>query len=761
MNQTLHISGREKLFLIALFLFAFFLRLIYLLQVKSNPFFYNLSLDPLFHDLWAKSIASGDWVGQGVFFRAPFYPYFLGIIYKILGHDLFSARLIQHLIGSFSVILIYLLARKLFDRRMAVISGLLAATYWILIYFEGELLLDFLLVFFGTLLLLLLYRAAEKPVFRNWFLAGVVLGFFAITRPNILAFAPFILLWLLIYFRKNKSWLVCIMYWLYVGIGAALIIFPVTLRNYLVGQDLVLVASQGGINFFIGNNPYSDGTSAVVPGLGDDWDYADAVVLAEQELGHKLKPSQASNYFYRRGWDFILKQPEKSLPLLWKKFYLFWNKFEVSNNQNTYFFQRYSWLLRILPIGFWIVGPLSILGMVLAFRNFKKYSLLIFFVFSYLLTVVFFFVADRFRLPVIPVLIIFASLALVVLWDRFRIRAYQNLILPISVLILTFWFCNSNFYNLSSRNFAQSYFSLGNIYLKQNRPEKATAYYDSALAFNPNLPRARLNLGIIQLRQGNLDSAGAEFTRALFLNPYEEKAYNNLSTIYRLKKEHAKAVQFAKAAVQLRPNYGTAYSNLSLAYQALNLGDSALQVLKQGLKILPDDQQLHYYLGEIYFGQQNYDLAEKEFRTALTTSGRVDIQTYDLSGFGQTQSQTQARLKAQAAYYLGLIGVERKDLSQAKAYFQQALRFKPDLTAAWANLGKISELEGDFSQAIDSYTRALAYDPNSALSYYNRALNYLKLGRIDSARLDLKKCLQIDPHFKSALQLLKTLPRIK
>jgi len=759
MNQTLPISGREKLFLVGLFLFSFILRLIYLLQVKSNPFFYNLSLDPLFHDLWAQAIANGDWIGQGVFFRAPFCPYFLGIIYKIFGHDLFLTRLIQHLIGSFSVILIYLLARKLFDRRVAVIAGLLAATYWILIYFEGELLLDFLLVFLGTLLLLQLYRASDRPTFWNWFLAGIVLGLFAITRPNILAFAPFILLWLLIYFRKSKSWLVCIKYWLCVGIGATLVIFPVTLRNYLVGQDFVLVASQGGINFFIGNNPYSDGTSAVVPGLGDDWDYADAVVLAEQEVGHKLKPSQASNYFYRRGWDFILKEPGKSLPLLWKKFYLFWNKFEVSNNQNTYFFQRYSWLLRILPIGFWLVGPLAILGMIYSLRHFRKYSLLLFYVFSYMLTVVFFFVADRFRLPVIPVLIIFAGFALVTMWDRLRTRAYLYLILPVSVLIMTFWFSNSNFYNLSSYNFAQSYFGLGNIYLKQNRLENAIAYYDSALTFNPNLPRVHLNLGIIRLRQGKLDSAGAEFARVLLLNPYEEKAYNNLSTIYRLKKEYAKAAQFAKAAVQLRPNYGTAYSNLSLAYQALNLGDSAQQVLKQGLMILPNDQQLHYYLGEIYFRQQNLDLAEKELQAALTASSELDIQTYDISGFGQTQAQTQARLKAQAAYYLALIGVERNNLAQAKTYFRQALQLRPDLAGAWANLGKISELEGDFSQAVDLYSQAIMLEPKGAVYYYNRAVNYIKLNRIYSARVDLSQCLLIDPQFRPALKLWKSLPK--
>jgi len=94
-------------FLIFIFVFSFILRLIYLLEIKDNPHFYNLTLDPLYHDSWAKQVAGGDWIGNQVFFRAPFYPYFLAVLYKIFGHHLFLVRLIQHLIGSLSVVLIF------------------------------------------------------------------------------------------------------------------------------------------------------------------------------------------------------------------------------------------------------------------------------------------------------------------------------------------------------------------------------------------------------------------------------------------------------------------------------------------------------------------------------------------------------------------------------------------------------------------------------------------------------------------------------
>jgi tetratricopeptide (TPR) repeat protein len=193
-----------------------------------------------------------------------------------------------------------------------------------------------------------------------------------------------------------------------------------------------------------------------------------------------------------------------------------------------------------------------------------------------MLTIVFFFVNARFRLPLLPFLIILAAFSILFLWDRVKRKEYLRLLPAGLGLVLFFWFCNANPYDLSKTSFSQSYFTLGNIYLRQDLRDRAKVYYDSALALNPNLPRAHLNLGLIHLGKGDLDSAGAAFARVLAINPYEEKALNNLSAVYRLKGEYKKSVQFAKAAVELRPNYIFAYSNLSQAYVGLNQPDSAL-----------------------------------------------------------------------------------------------------------------------------------------------------------------------------------------
>ncbi|MGB2696263.1 MAG: glycosyltransferase family 39 protein, partial [Candidatus Zixiibacteriota bacterium] len=127
-------NKKEFFYLIFLFLFSFALRLIYLLQMQTNPHFNVPTMDPLYHDVWAQNIASGNWFGSSIFFRAPFYPYFLALVYKLFGHGYFIPRLIQHVVGSFSCILVYLLAKKLYNRTTAIISSLIAATYGILIY---------------------------------------------------------------------------------------------------------------------------------------------------------------------------------------------------------------------------------------------------------------------------------------------------------------------------------------------------------------------------------------------------------------------------------------------------------------------------------------------------------------------------------------------------------------------------------------------------------------------------------------------------
>src|SRR4029453_13158695 len=74
---------------------ALLLRLVHVWQISRAPFFSVLMGDARGYDAWAQQIAAGDWIGRDVFYQAPLYPYFLGIIYSVAGHTLLGVRLVQ------------------------------------------------------------------------------------------------------------------------------------------------------------------------------------------------------------------------------------------------------------------------------------------------------------------------------------------------------------------------------------------------------------------------------------------------------------------------------------------------------------------------------------------------------------------------------------------------------------------------------------------------------------------------------------------
>jgi hypothetical protein len=80
------ISRKNALFLLAfIFVIAFAVRITNLEIIKNNPFFNSPTMDEKYHDDWARDIARGQLFGNAPFYRAPAYPFFLGLIYAIFG----------------------------------------------------------------------------------------------------------------------------------------------------------------------------------------------------------------------------------------------------------------------------------------------------------------------------------------------------------------------------------------------------------------------------------------------------------------------------------------------------------------------------------------------------------------------------------------------------------------------------------------------------------------------------------------------------
>ena len=597
---------RQLLFIIALFVLAFAVRLIYLLQIQSSPMFDTLTMCAEYHDQWAQMILQGEDSHEGVFFRAPLYAYFLASVYKILGHGYLWSRLIQFLIGSLSCILVYLLGKRVFNERTGRIAGVVAALYGILIYFEGELLIPVLLVFLDLLVILALFWTSEKPSSGRWALCGILLGLSAIARPNILLVGAAFIIWIILRYR-GKAGKIGSKSLLYAGsfaLGAVLIISPVTLRNYLKGDDFVLIASQGGMNFYIGNNPYSDGASAVLPGARSTWWglCEDGKRFAEEETGRSMKPSQISRFWYAKAVKFLVREPFGFLKLMAKKFALFWNGNELSNNRDLYFFARSAPLLKlliwrfILYFPFGLIAPLALVGIILSHKNSKNVLLLEIFLVVYMLSVVLFFVTARYRVPVIPVLILFSAYATDKFVYMIKKRKTSELVKYVLVFLIILIPVNLEIPGYSAENPGQAHYALGSVYSEKGDKVRAVEEFEKAIYHNPNLAEAYVNLGSIYGDQGKHQLALEYYEKAL------EKGADSAFVLY----------------------------NIGIEYQNQGLLDQAQEKYELSLFLRDDNPKVHYLLGEIYLKKGMVQEAKGEYEKTLRNDSEYALAFYRL-----------------------------------------------------------------------------------------------------------------------------------
>ena len=180
--------------LLAVALLALVLRLVYIRQISHAPFSDLRIGDAEAYHNWALRIADGQWLGDGVFYQAPLYPYFLAAVYKVFGDGATMIRFIQAVIGAGSCVLLAAAGMALFGAWGA-IAGALLAIYPSAIFLDGLLEKSVLVSFFTAALL---YLLSDRHARFREFLAGVALGLLSLTRENALLLAVPVLAWFLI-----------------------------------------------------------------------------------------------------------------------------------------------------------------------------------------------------------------------------------------------------------------------------------------------------------------------------------------------------------------------------------------------------------------------------------------------------------------------------------------------------------------------------------------------------------------------------------
>jgi tetratricopeptide (TPR) repeat protein len=632
------IETREVKWIVVVFAVALAVRLAYFFVNKANnPLFYHPILDALFHHEWAEEIISGKFWGDEVFFRAPLYPYLIAFLYKLSGSSIAFATLVQHVVGSLSVALLYVLGRQYFSVRVSLLAAVVAALYWPLIYFEGDLLIVTYVVFFDIALLLCLTAAIRRRSVSLYAAAGLILGISAVARPSILILVP--VLPLVFHAsaprvrgaQRGRTWQ---KQTVLVVSGALVVILPVVIRNFVVGRDLVPIASQGGVNFYIGNNPQSNGSLAMVPGARADMygTYHGAIELAERDRGRKLKPSEVSNYYTGKALDFIVSSPDDALALTAKKLYLFWAGVERSNNKYIQFFwERYGFGRFPLP-GFWLVGPFALLGGALLFRRRRHFSLLYLFVLSYMVGVVAFFVNARFRLPVVPVLILFASYALWHIVESVRAKSPDlirvTLILIVCVFVVDYDFIA--FRGVRAIDEAISHYELANAFLKEGDKDGALHHFEEARKIQEKYPtRAYLqisgtvdfNLGSIYYENGLYSRAIEALERVPDTDPRVYQAKTLLADCYVRRGRYEDAINIYTRILQADPDNARSLFGIGVAYRMTGDFERSQRALEDVIeKHHPTDGSVHLELARTCQAAGDTEGAVRNYRIAAASN---------------------------------------------------------------------------------------------------------------------------------------------
>ncbi|MDD2806659.1 MAG: glycosyltransferase family 39 protein [Elusimicrobiales bacterium] len=488
----------------ALFLGAFSLRAAFLLQWFGLPYLGALSADAWAYDRWALEILDGGLLRQTAFYQSPFYPYLLALSYKLFGHSSAPVLWLQALADAGTCLLVMRLGERAFGEKAGLWAGLLCALYRPFVFSAAVPGKETLAVFSVALFALLALRAGEGGAWRAWFLCGLAGGWAALLRTNALLLLPALLLWAWqrAAFRKllkNAA--------LPLLLGAALPILPATLHNFAASRDFVPVNYNGGFTFFLGNAPEATGTGIYPPGFSSNplLEETQPAQLAEEALGRRLKPSEISSFWLRKGLAFVVENPGAWLKLTAAKFFFFWNRYEIPDNYDLQFVAaNFSTVLGWPLVSFALAGCLGAAGLFLARRK-EASGLLVFLFAGYLLSVLPFWVTDRYRLPALPLLLPLAGglAAALAARDRRALRALWALpLLAVCLLPPPF--------NLRLAEGA-GWLQLVTVYAETGDGRKALAALDKAAAADPAsvAPEVILAAAVSLERRGQKAEAAA------------------------------------------------------------------------------------------------------------------------------------------------------------------------------------------------------------------------------------------------------------
>ena len=604
----------------AVYLFGavFLVRLFALGRLTSSPFLLPAQGDMHFYNDWAQRILAGGFTDHLAFYGLPLYAYTLALLYKIFGYSPFVPGFLQALLESGTAVLIYRISLRVLSSQssatdpapgrplqaVAILTGLAWGFFVPAQAYAVILMPTAWLVFVFWFVVWRIVRTDSPPSSREYLILGLLIGVTAMGIATILFLIPLLVA---AAFKPEQRELNI---WRSRFLAVALLLSgvvagtaPCWIHNYFIARDPVFLSAHSGINFWIGNNPDANGYPRFPPGLhaGQAAMLQDSIAAAEEAAGHPIKRAEVSRYWSAKAKSYIAAHPLAWLRLLALKLFNFWSAFRYDDLSIVTSLREHRVILPGLSFG--IVAAFALPGMIFAWRRRTTARWVVAAIILHLAALLPVFVTERYRLPIVPGLLVCAAFGLVMFWQNvndFRpgVVALYLPLLALATVVVSWPQRNPSLWALDSYNSGLQALQLGRESLDQNRREVADLSLAAAetklgRAFEYVPDNAELNFALGELRQvqGHSPEAKSFYARTLQIDPQHERAFNNLGLLALDEQRYPLAESFFRHSLAVAPRNAKTHFLIAKTFLAEGNRDAAEQALRNAIELSPTQRE--------------------------------------------------------------------------------------------------------------------------------------------------------------------------
>lgn len=300
-------SLSDKKILISLFVLSFILRLIYCIYYDYK-FAFTTFGDDLDYISFANNILIQgitvkdiDQIFGNAHLSGIGWPLILAGIFKIFGENYYVVYLLNIIFSSLQVVFVYLVAKEVFNKHVAIFSAIWSALYIKFIKYTPSILKENLLhLLFFVVIYLFIQQIKEKSI-RTLIYLILVFSFLIHTDERYFAFFPLMLILYLYYFRKDlKTGLK--LSGIFAG-AVILLMIPWTIRNYEVYQKPVILTLRTAK--FTDKILGYDETTAQAEGTGKSTSYIRKNLPVYEEITKQLVSTGQVDTIYSNNYAYI------------------------------------------------------------------------------------------------------------------------------------------------------------------------------------------------------------------------------------------------------------------------------------------------------------------------------------------------------------------------------------------------------------------------------------------------------------------------